>query len=122
MLDGPNDIYRFSGSFEFKGWPTGISSISATRVGRQIIEFKDGGLVSILKDPIAEITGLISGERIQNFSGQTTIKDHINKIEAEIVYNPKVAQGYLKKISNWWAGSTQDKAKQPTDIIEVTIY
>lgn len=71
-----------------------------------MINFEDGGLITILKDPIAEISGLISGDRIQNFIGQTTIKDHINKIEVEIVYNPRTPQGYFKSISNWFGGSS----------------
>lgn len=65
MLEGPNGLYRFSGFFEYKAWLSGISSIQGSRIGKQIISFKDGGLISI-KDPTIEISGLTIGDRTHN--------------------------------------------------------
>jgi hypothetical protein len=101
MLEGPNNLYRFSGFFEYKAWLSGISSINGSRVGKQIISFKDGGLISI-KDPIMEISGLTLGDRVHNLIGQMVITDHINKLEAVITYNPKPenSSGMLKGLKN----------------------
>jgi len=62
-LEGPNDLYTFSGYFEIKAWPTGLSTLNGSREGKQILNFQDGGLISI-KDPNMEISGLTYGERI----------------------------------------------------------
>jgi len=51
LLEGPNNLYRFSGFFEYKAWLSGVNTIGGSRVGKQIISFNDGGLLSI-KDPI----------------------------------------------------------------------
>jgi hypothetical protein len=54
MLEGPDGLYRFSGYFEYKAWLAGLNSLGGSRIGRQILTFKDGGLISI-KDPMMEI-------------------------------------------------------------------
>ena len=87
MLEGPDNLYRFSGYFEYKAWLSGLNSLGGSRIGRQILTFKDGGLISI-KDPTMEITGLTVGERLHNMHGQLVITDHINKLEAIVTYNP----------------------------------
>ncbi len=51
-LEGEN--YRFSGWFEYKAWLAGLNCIGGARVGKQVMSFKDGGLISI-KDPQVEI-------------------------------------------------------------------
>ena len=88
LLEGKDNLYRFSGYFEYKAWLTGMNSIGGSRVGKQILNFKDGGLISI-KDPTMEVTGLAIGDRIHNLQGDLIITDHINKIEAVVTYNPK---------------------------------
>ena len=88
LLEGPENLYRFSGFFEYKAWLSGLNSLGGSRVGKQIFSFQDGGLLSI-KDPIMQINGLISGERSLNFIGQMLITDHINKLELVVTYNPK---------------------------------
>lgn len=81
-------MYRFSGYFEYKAWLSGMNSIGGSRIGKQIISFKDGGLISI-KDPSIEISGLAIGDRVHNIYGEMVITDHINKFELVITYNPK---------------------------------
>ena len=66
MLEGPDNLYRFSGFFEYKAWLAGVNSFGGSRIGKQILNFKDGGLISI-KDPSIEITGLTIGDRVHNF-------------------------------------------------------
>jgi hypothetical protein len=34
LLEGPNNLYRFSGFFEYKAWLSGVSSIGGSRVGK----------------------------------------------------------------------------------------
>lgn len=68
LLEGPNNLYRFSGFFEYKAWLSGLNSLGGSRVGKQIFSFNDGGLLSI-KDPTMQITNLVSGDRSLNFVG-----------------------------------------------------
>ena len=86
-LEGPDECYRFSGYFEIKAWLSGWNSIQGTRLGRQVMSFKDGGLLTI-KDPGAEISGITFGDRIHNIVGEMTIVDHINKLELIVTHNP----------------------------------
>ena len=60
-LEGPG--YRFSGFFEYKAWLAGLNTIGGSRVGKQIMNFSDGGLISI-KDPTVEIQGLTIGDKV----------------------------------------------------------
>lgn len=95
LLEGPNNLYRFSGFFEYKAWLSGLNSLGGSRVGKQIINFNDGGLISI-KDPNIEVSGLTYGERIHNMVGQMIVIDHINKLEAVVTYNPQQQNGATK--------------------------
>lgn len=65
LLEGPSNLYRFSGYFEYKAWISGLSSISGSRIGKQVISFNDGGLITI-KDPNCEISGLTYGDRVHS--------------------------------------------------------
>jgi hypothetical protein len=85
-LEGPGGSYRFSGYAEYKAWINGLNSICGTRVGKQVMNFSDGGLISI-KDPHVEITGITYGERVHSLIGQLQITDHINKLEAIVTCN-----------------------------------
>jgi hypothetical protein len=86
-------------------WPSGITSLGGSRAGKQIFNFKDGGLLSV-KDPNIEITGLASGPKLHNIHGVAVIKDHINMLEAEITFNPKTSKGVLSAIKGklWGSG------------------
>ena len=72
-----------------------------------------------MKDPSFEISGLTMGDKVHNILGNAIVKDHINMIEAEIVYNPpqEVPSGLFGSISNKIFG-----AKQTTDTISVQIF
>jgi len=87
LLEGPRNSYRFSGYFEYKAWLAGLSSIAGSRIGKQVISFMDGGLITI-KDPNCEISGLTYGDRLHNITGDLVITDHLNKLEAVVTYNP----------------------------------
>jgi hypothetical protein len=99
-------MYRFSGYFEYKAWLSGVNSIGGSRIGKQIISFKDGGLISI-KDPTIEISGLAFGDRLHNITGEMLITDHINKIEAVVTYNPKIGESVLKSLRKKFFSSRQ---------------
>jgi len=119
QLYGANDEYCFSGSFEIKCWPTGLSSFAGSRTGSQIITFQDGGIISIA-DPTVEVSGLTYGDRIHNYVGVTRITDKINKMEVEVIYNPGKTKGLMKSFKNKFFGSSQPK--ELTDIIAISIY
>ncbi len=126
MTEGPNNCYRFSGFFEYKVWLAGMNSIAGTRLGKQILSFSDGGLISI-QDPNLLLTGLAFGETIHNMTGNLIVTDHIHKLEATVTYNPQTqSTGYLKSIaSKWWGGKkAEPKAEESlilTDYISIVI-
>jgi hypothetical protein len=49
-----------------------MNSIGGSRVGKQILSFKDGGLITI-KDPSMEVTGLAIGDRVHNIQGDLIV-------------------------------------------------
>jgi hypothetical protein len=116
LLEGPDNLYRFSGFFEYKAWLAGLSSIGGSRIGKQIISFKDGGLISI-KDPTIEISGFTYGDRVHNMLGELVITDHINKLEAVVTYNPQTGKSVLKSFKSKLFRSAQDA--HPTDYISI---
>lgn len=85
-LEGPGGSFRFSGYAEYKAWLAGLNAIGGTRVGKSVMNFSDGGLISI-KHPFVEITGITVGDRVHTMVGQLQIIDHINKLEAIVTYN-----------------------------------
>ena len=117
LLEGPNNLYRFSGFFEYKAWLAGLNTMGGSRIGKQVFSFSDGGLLS-LKDPTMEISNMISGERFLNFVGQLTITDHINKLEVIGTYGaPKQASGgMLKSFKSKIWGS---KKEQLSDFVTI---
>lgn len=123
ILEGLNGSYQFSGFFEYKVWPGGLNSIKGARVGKQIVSFADGGLISI-KDPTIEIQGMAYGDRVFNLGGVGHIKDHINRIEAEITYNAQdeESSGYLKSFKSKIWGSSKPKKQAFTDNIKIEIF
>ena len=124
-MEGPNNLYRFSGFAEYKAWLTGINSLGGSRVGKQIFSFNDGGLLSI-KDPTLQITNLISGDRALNFIGQMSITDHINKLEVIVNYGAKSGEsgsggGMLKSFkSKLFGGGKKDESL--SDAVSIHIY
>jgi len=82
-------LYQFRGSFEHQAWLSGIDCVRGTRLGKIVFTFADGGLYSVL-DPMLDISHLTSKDKIVSYAEKMIIKDHINKIDAEIEYNPKV--------------------------------
>lgn len=85
-MEGPDQLYRFSGYFEYKVWLYGVTTISGSRIGKQIISFKDGVLISIM-DPTIEISNILT-ERIHNLNDKLVIIDHINKLVSTVTYYP----------------------------------
>ena len=121
LLEGPDNLYRFSGFFEYKAWLSGINSLGGSRVGKQIFSFQDGGLLS-LKDPIMQITNLVSGDRALNFTGTMTITDYINKLELIVTYNPPTQAsggGMFKSFKSKLFGK---KSEQLTDAVLIQIF
>jgi len=123
LLEGPGNLYRFSGFFEYKAWLSGLNSLGGSRIGKQIFSFNDGGLLSI-KDPTMQITNLVSGDRSLNFVGQMTITDHINKLEVVATYNPPKQEsggGMFKSFKSKLWGSKSQK-EQLSDFVLIQIF
>lgn len=86
LFEGPENLFRFSGHFEYKAWIAGLTTIGGARVGKQVISFKDGGLISI-KDPCIEIGVLTNKNNV--IVGKLEVIDHINKLVGTVTYNPR---------------------------------
>lgn len=97
LFEGPDKLYRFSGFFEYRAWASGLTTLGGARIGKQIMSFNDGGLISI-KDPTIEI-GVLTN-RTHNMISNCEITDHINKLVATVTYNPKQSNGYLNSFKN----------------------
>lgn len=84
---GPDEKWEFNGYTEYGGYLSGLNTLNGTRIGKAVLKFHDGGLITI-KEPIAEIAGLLKGEKVYNYVGKMIVKDYINKITVEVCYNP----------------------------------
>jgi hypothetical protein len=119
-LEGPNNLYRFSGYAEYKAWLSGINSLGGSRVGKQIFSFSDGGLLSI-KDPTIQVNNLVSGDRSCTFIGQMSITDYINKLEVVVNYGGKTeSTGMLKSFKSKLFGGK--KGEPLSDYVTIQIF
>ncbi len=111
-----------SGHTQPKVWPTGLSSLAGTKIGKSIINFSDGGQVTV-KDPDLKIVGLTYGERIQSLTGSCIVKDIINKLEIEIKYNPdEEILSYMQSFKNMWGKKAEAGPVNPCDTLAASIY
>ena len=76
-----------------------------------------------MKDPIMQITNLVSGDRSLNFTGVMTITDYINKLEVIVTYNPPAqgagSGGMFKSFKSKLFGK---KSEQLSDAVLIQIY
>ena len=85
LLEGPNQCYTFSGSYESKIKLSGIDSISGTRTGNVVFSFPDGTRI-VVKDPMMHMTNLLSSNKVLKVSGTMTLTDETNNLVAEFTY------------------------------------
>lgn len=97
LLEGPNQCYKFHGSYESKMSLSGFDSVKGTRVGNIVFSFPDGGKISV-KDPTMQMINLLSSNKILKVSGQMIITDEVNNLVAEFDYTPEVKDGAFKSI------------------------
>jgi hypothetical protein len=107
-----------NGYGEIKAYISGMNTLGGTREGKNTMKFADGGLLSIII-PFVELSNLIKGTKVLNFTGKCAIIDHINKMEAEIVYNPTKDTGMIKSFTKMFKSSAN---KPPRDSIDVNVY
>lgn len=78
-----------------------------------------------MTDPMLDISHLTGKDKIVSYAEKLIVKDHINKIDAELEFNPKVEQqassGYLSSLkSKLW--KSKKRQGDRSDYIKVTIY
>lgn len=84
----------------------GLNSVSAQKLGKFYIEFKDGQKYRI-RTPPATIEGYTMGERLYNYVDRTVIEDLSNNYVVFIVFNPDKA-GFLKSLFSTSQNSLPD--------------
>ena len=85
LLEGPDQCYQFSGSYESRIKLSGLDSLSGTRVGLIKFSFPDGTFITV-KDPTMHFTNLMNKNKIIKVSGMMTITDEVNGLVAEFTY------------------------------------
>jgi hypothetical protein len=94
LLEDPDGDYTFHGWSEFKAWLSGPTSLGGSREGVWTINFKDGGVIKFMKNPILTITGLLNHPQVQNFYGHAELHDITNGIIGDIHYSPWADNSY----------------------------
>ncbi len=87
QFDGPNNSFSAFGHLEYVAFLSGVNTFGGCRRGKYVFQFEDGGLLSY-KDPNVELSGFVQGEKVNNWVDSLIIKDHINRMTSEVVYNP----------------------------------
>lgn len=79
----------------------GATTVSGIRLGRYIVEFKDGTKY-LLKFPTVMVHGITMGDRLFNYDGKFIIKDLNNNLTSFVEINPesKGFFGLFKKTNN----------------------
>ncbi len=97
LLIGPEKHFTISGFGTIEGHLVNINTIKGGREGKNIIKFDDGSIYSFttLK---SRVTGVVMGDRVYNFYGDSIIKDYKNKVECIYSLMDQDNQGLLSKM------------------------
>ena len=97
LLYGPENHFTISGFGTVEAHLDTINIIKGERVGKNIIKFADGSIYSFttLK---SRVTGVVMGDRVYNFYGDSIIKDYKNKVECIYTLNEIDNQGLISKM------------------------
>jgi hypothetical protein len=97
LLYGPENHFILSGFGTVEAHLDTVNIIKGERVGKNIIKFADGSIYSFttLK---SRVTGVIMGDRVYNFYGDSIIKDYKNKVECIYTLNEIDNQGLISKM------------------------
>lgn len=87
QIDSADGSFTMNGNIQIHGTLAGIDSFKGKKKGRNIISFSDGGLYSYDEFSLL-VEGLMKETRLYNLCDRATIKDHINKLHAEIIFDP----------------------------------
>lgn len=98
------------GHFNINGTINGLNSILGWRSGQCTIKFKDGGAVE-MNAPTMVMNGFVTGEKAQYFIDHVLITDHINKLQADLHYNPWTDNSYKEMVKKGFS-SLKDKFKK----------
>ncbi|KAF8822366.1 putative Oxysterol-binding protein 9, partial [Cardiosporidium cionae] len=78
LVEGPKNIYKFWGHYEFKGLVKGNAGISIQE-GPNILEFLDGSQIE-WRLPICRLSGLLWGQRIYEWLEKMEFTDSVNQL------------------------------------------
>jgi hypothetical protein len=97
LLYGPENHFIISGFGTVEAHLDTVNIIKGERVGKNIIKFADGSIYSFttLK---SRVTGVVMGDRVYNFYGDSIIKDYKNKVECIYTLNEIDNQGLISKM------------------------
>jgi hypothetical protein len=97
LLYGPENHFILSGFGTVEAHLDTVNIIKGERVGKNIIKFADGSIYSFttLK---SRVTGVVMGDRVYNFYGDSIIKDYKNKVECIYTLNEIDNQGLISKM------------------------
>jgi hypothetical protein len=110
---GPSRSWQLSGYHDFKASfrPNGIGG---GQYGPNHVDFPDGTRITF-NMPSVNLSGIMWGDRVCEWSGTSTFEDTKNNLKGEIHFNPDRQTGLMSYV---W-GSTQET---PTDFIRGSIF
>ena len=97
LIYGPQKHFTMSGFGPVEGHLESINVIRGGRNGKNIIKFADGSIYSFTSLK-TRVTGVVMGDRVYNFYGDSIIKDYTNKIECIYSLMDIDNQGLLSKM------------------------
>jgi len=123
LMEHPTRAYKLYGTGEVTAKMTGFNTINGQKIGDTIIEFKDGGKITI-GNPEMRIDGLIMGERIVNYMRSFTITDEKHRLAADITFNYEEV-GTITKLASSFKGLFGGSAKSEKplfDSFKINLY
>ena len=115
---GPNDCFKFTGYGLIRAGLSGPNTIKASKIGKHVIEFKNGDIVEYTA-PNMKISGVVIGQRNVNFEGRFEVVDKRNKIRAVFDFEPE--NGIIGSIKGKIKGLWSKAKKLPSDCFKVSV-
>jgi hypothetical protein len=121
LMIGPKNNYKLYGTGELEVRLNGFSSITGRRIGKNTIEFPDGGKI-VFTNPDTKIEGLLVGDRRYNLVKTAVFLDKRNKISAEITFLYE-DEGTVTKVTSVFKKFFVGKKEKPfSDEFEVVFF
>lgn len=118
-MQGPNNCYKFTGYGQIRAGLSGPNTIKASKIGKHVIEFKNGDIVEYTA-PIMKISGVVIGQRNVNFEGRFEIIDKSKRIKA--VFEFEKENGIFGSIKGKIKGFWKKETRLPSDCFKVVVW